>query len=213
MYRGIWITLCHLVIKLTRFSSMNTDCSFLLVFIRPFSEIVDTVQTVRRPTISFSASSVSTSPILAAAHASGGVRASRMAASSCRHNQATVSSSMLTHTAGLKGKTCSVAETEQCGKAFGFSFFGRGAHLFAADAERFGDDLDEAAVAQTQLGARKVAAHLASQVLSHQLDNTQTHKISLFFLYKSCKFCGKIRATAPQTFFLVARSKSFLART
>lgn len=57
-------------------------------------------------------------------------------------------------------------------------------HLFAANAERFGDDLDEAAVAQTQLGARKVAAHLASQVLSHQLDNTQMHKVS-FFIFPS----------------------------
>lgn len=70
-----------------------------------FRETVHTVQTVRRPTISFSASSVSVSPILAAAHASGGVRASRMAASSCRHNQPAVSSSMLTHTPDLKGKT------------------------------------------------------------------------------------------------------------
>lgn len=36
-------------------------------------------------TMSFKASKASMSPILAAAHASGGVRASRMASSSCRH--------------------------------------------------------------------------------------------------------------------------------
>lgn len=92
---------------------------YLFVF---FAETVHTVQPVRRPTISFSASSVSMSPILAAAHASGGVRASRMAASSCRHKQAAVSSSMLTHRPGLKEKTRSVAEEGQCGEPFEFVF-------------------------------------------------------------------------------------------
>lgn len=38
-------------------------------------------------TISFRASRASMSPILAAAHASGGVRASRIASSSCRHHR------------------------------------------------------------------------------------------------------------------------------
>lgn len=43
------------------------------------------------------------------------------------------------------------------------------AHLFAADAQRFRDDLDEPAVAQAQFGARKVQTHLTAEVLSHQL--------------------------------------------
>lgn len=53
------------------------------------------------------------------------------------------------------------------------------AHLFAADAQGFGDDLDEAAVAQTQFGAGEVQAHLAAEVLGHQLHGVaQRNKLS-----------------------------------
>lgn len=54
----------------------------------------------------------------------------------------------------------------------------RGAHLFAADAQRFSDDLDEAAVAQTQLGAREVQAHLTAEVLSHQLSHKEANLLA-----------------------------------
>lgn len=48
-------------------------------------------------TISFRASRASMSPILAAAHASGGVRASRMAANSCGHPQMFSNVQMIEH--------------------------------------------------------------------------------------------------------------------
>lgn len=80
---------------------------------------------------------------------------------------------------------CSVAETERCRDNIFFFFLDP--HLFAADAQRFGDDLDETAVAQTQLGARKVAAHLTPQVLSHQLAHTHTHTKSFLQMLQILK--------------------------
>lgn len=54
-------------------------------------------------------------------------------------------------------------------------------HLLAADAQRLGDDLDESAVAQTQLLVSQFSTHLSSQVLTHHLDGV-THTNVIFFI-------------------------------
>lgn len=55
------------------------------------------------------------------------------------------------------------------------------AHLLAADTQRLGDDLDEPAVAKTQLGSVEVGAHFTSQVLSHHLDEVKTKTFRAIF--------------------------------
>lgn len=60
------------------------------------------------------------------------------------------------------------------------------AHLLAADTQRLGNDLDEPAVAKTQLGSVEIGAHFTSQVLSHHLDEVEKRKPlepSLKFLF------------------------------
>lgn len=120
-------------------------------------------------TISFRASRASMSPILAAAHASGGVRASRMAANSCGRHQMFRDRTSRPKSGIWKKAALLLWSKKKKEKV---------AHLFAADAQRFGDDLDESAVTQTQIGACKVQTHLTADVLSHQLHSV-THRNKL----------------------------------
>lgn len=49
-------------------------------------------------------------------------------------------------------------------------------HLLTADAEGLSNDLDEAAVAQTQFSSFQVNVHFSSEILSHQLCKERNKK-------------------------------------
>lgn len=86
-------------------------------------------------------------------------------------------------------------------------------HLFAANAQRLGDNLDESTVTETKLGSCQVSSHLASQVLAHHLDaNTWAYLAWFLGLYFSV-LIDATRSEYTPTFFLASRFRFALANT